>query len=158
MTWSQFGFYRLMPTKPSLIDLNLSMSSQQLNTKGCVSASRSSRLTSAAQENSLTQKRSKSSTGRPKTRPAFIVCTHLKPDCLCVRRAKSQENIANTYKSKINQRSLGIKTSSPTLNNHQTKISTKLPSAPDYYSRVWSNMIEEASRRSYDVSIGNHKL
>ena len=146
-----------MPIKPSLIDL----SGQPLKTKkGRVSASRSSgRLTSDARETSLVRKRSESSAQRPKVRPAFIICTHIKSDCICVRRAKSQENFANTDKAKRNKmrKSISINTSSPALANLQTRISTEAQSAPDYYSRVWSNMVEEASRRVYNVSNGNHK-
>ena len=142
-----------MPIKPSLIDL----SGQPLKTKkGRVSASRSSgRLTSDARETSLVRKRSESSAQRPKVRPAFIICTHIKSDCICVRRAKSQENFANTDKAKRNKmrKSISINTSSPALANLQTEAR----SAPDYYSRVWSNMVEEASRRVYNVSNGNHK-
>ena len=157
--------------KPSLIDLNLNscLTNRELKPKGSVSSSRSSRLTSSARPTSVARKRSESSVKRPKARPDFIICTHIKSDCICVRRAKSQENVANTNKSKrpqkrkslnfnmIKIKSSSIKEVNQTLDTDNLKTNIKFRVAPDYYSRVWNNMIEEASIRVYDVNIGNHK-
>ena len=155
--------------KPSLIDLDLKLNScltnDKLKTKGSVSSSRSSRLTSNSGPNTVARKRSESSVKRPKARPDFIICTHIKSDCICVRRAKSQENVENTAKSKRPQKknslnfdrikSSSIKEVNQRLDNPQTKIKSRV--APDYYSRVWSIMIEEASRIVYDANLGIHK-
>ena len=162
---------RLMPPKPkpSLIDLNLNscLTNRELKPKGSVSSSRSSRLTSSARPTSVAQKRSESSVKRPKARPDFIICTHIKSDCSCVRRTKSQENVENTNKSKRPQKrkslnfnmikSSSIKEVNQTLDTDNLKTNIKFRVAPDYYSRDWNNMIEEASIRVYDVNIGNHK-
>ena len=54
-------------------------------------------------------------------------------------------------------KSSSIKEVNQTLDTDNLNMNIKSRVAPDYYSRVWSNMIEEASIRVYDVNIGNHK-
>jgi len=175
---SQLSIKALPSSKPSISSSSSSSSKKSMSKISRTPNTDSLRRQSASSsiESSETSTRRSRSSRRASVRPEFVLCTHIRPDCLCARRAQSKENIRvseenlpslvekprsrsrQVSKSAVTRRNLSVTdkvpTVAPRLTQSQEWISRP---ATDYYTKVWDKLVDEAAHNVHNFDTGKTK-
>ena len=92
------------------------------------------------------------------TRPAFVICVHPNPDCLCVKRSRSQERSKQTSQSRSNSQSrtsprrVSHETTSTSSRKLRKENSEKAVKLPMFASTVSLNSFKSISKSQSWIS------